>query len=719
LRPVPLRWYRLRWPREVTPEQLAQAFRVLATTASQPVVIETIGLPGRAEHRLALPGGRATVVSKQLRAAIPGLACEGLAGRPETVVNRAVQLRLNTQRRPLTTNDLPGISRALLTALTSLRGSECLVLQWSLGRPLAPMAVPNRLEGLAHESWLGAVLLASFGPPPPLDAEARNALRAKQAEPGWQAALRLGVHATSARRQHQLIAQLVGALRGAEAPGVGFRARAMNTQPVIEARRPWRLPLRLNTSELATISAWPSGATGDLPVDRLASRLMPPTAAIPRSRRILGQATYPGLERPVALAAQDGLRHLHALGPSGSGKSTLLMQLIVQDITAGRSVVVIEPKGDLITDVLSRIPPQRLEDVVVLDPLDREQPVGLNPLQANGRSPELVADQLLGLFHSLYAVHWGPRTQDILSASLLTLARSPGMTLAALPLLLTDAGFRRRIVPRVSDPIGLEPFWRSFEAWSEAERLNAIAPAMNKLRPLLLRPDVRAIVGQARPRFELSEVLTERKVLLVNLAVGEIGPETAALLGSFVIGMLWDAIRGRTAIAPERRHPVFVVLDEFQSYLHLPTNLADALAQARGLGVGFVLAHQFMHQLSADMRSAVLANAQSRVAFRLPAEDARLVAAGSSLTPDDFSNLGAYEGYAQIVAQAAVQPWCSIRTLPPSQPTSDPVSVRAASRQRYGTPRQQIEDELHELYFGRPADADDLTPRRRHPEDRP
>lgn len=484
---------------------------------------------------------------------------------------------------------------------------------------------------------------------------------------------------------------------------------------VIDAVVPrWRLPLRLNARELATISTWPSGLTSELPVSMIGSRLMAPSAAIPRAGRIIGKAIYPGRERPLALSPTDSLRHLHALGPTGVGKSTLLLSLITQDMTAGRAVVVIEPKGDLIADVLQRIPPGRVGDVVLINPADTERPVGLNPLALGGRSPELAADQLLGLFHSLYAAHWGPRTHDILGASLLTLARSSGMTLSALPLLLTDAGVRRRIVSKVADPIGLEPFWAAFEAWSEAERAAAIAPVMNKLRPLLLRPEMRAIVGQTRRSFDLRRVFTERKILLVNLNKGLLGPETSALLGSLVVSQLWQAVLGRAAIAPERRHLVFVYVDEFQDYMHLPLDFADALAQARGLSVGLVLAHQYMHQLDPAMRSAVLANAQSRVAFRLPSEDARLIAAGSVLAPEDFQSLGAFQCYMQLVAKAAVQPWCSASTLPPGKPISDPVVVRAASRSAYGVDRAEIEAHLHELFVGRrQGESDDLSPRRR------
>ena len=229
----------------------------------------------------------------------------------------------------------------------------------------------------------------------------------------------------------------------------------------------------------------------------------------------------------------------------------------------------------------------------------------------------------------------------------------------------------------------------------------------------MLRPELRAIIGQTRG-FDLRQVFTGRKILLVNLSKGLLGPESSALLGSLVVSQLWQAILGRAAIPAERRHPVFVYVDEFQDYLHLPLDFADALAQARGLGVGFALAHQYMHQLDPAMRSAVLANAQSRIAFRLPSEDARVIAAGSSLDPEDFVSLGAFQCYVQLVAQGAIQPWCSMSTVPASKPLSDAAAVRAVSRSSYGTDRAEIEAELNQLLFGgRTTDVNDLEPRRR------
>ncbi len=707
-------WYRLTWPREVKPEQIAQIFRLLAATAGTPVVVEAIGKAGVVTHRLAVPEGRAGSVVNQMRSALPGLAAEATRERPVMGMNRAVELGLSTRRRPLRTDDLEGVSRAVITALAHVGRDEAIGLQWVLVRPVVALAVPSRPGALAHESWIKGLLTAPVGLAQPPDAELSGAIRSKQGDPGWRMTGRLAVQAGSKTRQRQLIRAVLGALRSAEAPGVGFRVRSSNprrfTRPVI----PWRAPLRLNVGELAVVSAWPTGKTEELPVDAIGSRQVAPTAVIRRSGRILGESTFPGRQRPLALTAADSLRHLHVVGPTGSGKSTLLLNLIAQDISAGRGVVVIEPKGDLIADVLERIPSDRIQDVVLIDATDATRPVGLNPLKRGGRSPELVADQLLGLFHALYAAHWGPRTADILGASLLTLARLPDMSLPALVPLLTDASFRRRVVPKVADPIGLAPFWSAFEAWSEPERTTAIAPTMNKLRPLLMRPELRAILGQTKPRFDLRQVFTERKILLVNLARGQLGPETAALLGSLIVSQLWQAILGRSTISPERRHPVFVYVDEFQDYLRLPLDFADALAQARGLGAGFVLAHQYMNQLDAATRSAVQVNAQSRVAFRLPSEDARVIAAGSALASEDFQGLGAFECYLQLVSGSAVQPWCSGRTLPPTKTTSDPDAVRTASRAAYGTPREEVEADIEALVMPKRQRAgDDLGPRRR------
>jgi hypothetical protein len=704
-------WFHLRWPREVTPEQIIELTRILASTGGTPLVIEAVGSAGTVEHRLGLVAGHAESVVDQLRAALPGLAIESLGHRPAVHVNRLVELRLSTRLRPVS-GDIAGTSRALLTALAQAHKHEYLSVQWVLARRLPPRWVPAHATGIDRESWLGALLLAPFSPPKPLDSERRSRLSEKHSAPGWRAIGRIGVSTRDIARQKQLIGVVLGAVRMSEAPGVRWWAVSKNPKRLMRADHGWRRPLHLNVNELTAISTLPVGNVGELPVDVTPSQLMPPTKAIRRSGRIIGRSSYPGAERPVALSAKDSLRHLHVIAPTGAGKSTLLLNLAAQDIEAGRAIVVIEPKADLISGLLERISPERINDVVLLDPTDTENAIGLNPLALHGRSPYLVADELLGLFHSLYESSWGPRTHDILGASLLTLAKLK-LPLTALPRLLSDVNFRRRVLPKIVDPIGLGPFWSNYEAWSEPQRIEATGPVMNKLRPMLLRPEMTAILGQQKG-FDLKRIFTERKILLVNLAKGLVGPETSALLGAIVIAMLWQAILGRVVVPQERRHPTFVFVDEFQNYLHLPTDLADALSESRGLGVGWNLSHQYLHQLGPAMRAGVLANAQSRISFRLAHEDARVLAAGGALAPEDFSSLGAFEAYAQLVADDAVQPWCSIRTLAEGKSISDAQAVRETSRQTYGTSSASVEADLAELFKGhREAGHDDLTPRRR------
>jgi len=278
---------------------------------------------------------------------------------------------------------------------------------------------------------------------------------------------------------------------------------------------------------------------------------------------------------------------------------------------------------------------------------------------------------------------------------------------------------RRRLLGEVDDPVALEPFWAWFESISDAERNQAIAPVLNKLRPFLLRKSVRAIVGQVRPRFRIDDVFTKRKVVLVSLAKGLIGPEAAALLGSLFVAELWQAVLGRGAIAPERRHVVSVYADEFQDYVHLPTDMADALAQARGLGVGLTLAHQHLAQLPANLRASVLANARSRVCFQLAADDAQTMTkfAGEDLEPSDFQRLPRFEAYAQLVVGGEVTDFASMRTLPLPAPTSDRQVIRRLSRERYGRPVDEVEAEIRRLVeVDARAGDDDLGPRRRNGE---
>lgn len=222
---------------------------------------------------------------------------------------------------------------------------------------------------------------------------------------------------------------------------------------------------------------------------------------------------------------------------------------------------------------------------------------------------------------------------------------------------------------------------------------------MNKLRQVLLRPGLRAVVGQRRPTFRLRSVFTEQKILLVNLAEGSLGGEASRLLGSLAVALVWQEILGRVRDSAVSRRPVLVHIDEAQDYLALG-DIGEALAQARGLGVGFTLAHQHLAQLNAAARAAVLANAQSRVAFRLSQEDATALARlvpGGELVPEDYRALPAFQAYLHGLVDGELAAPTSLQTVPLPPITTPLGEVLTASTDRWGQRLDVVERDLLEI----------------------
>ncbi len=328
---------------------------------------------------------------------------------------------------------------------------------------------------------------------------------------------------------------------------------------------------------------------------------------------------------------------------------------------------------------------------MVIDPSD-PCPAGFNPFHGS-RNPALLADAILAVFQDIFADAWGIRTQDILSAALLTLTKIPGASLLWLPALLTDDGFRRKITKQINDPVGLSAFWAGFEALSVAERNQHIAPVLNKVRQFLLRPELRAILGQASPKFQLSDVFTKRRIVLVPLNKGIIGQESAKLLGALIIGQLWTLALSRANLSPEQRHVVGVYIDEVQDYLKLPGDLSDALSQARGLGVALTLAHQYRNQLPLNLRAAIDANVHNKVVFGLNAGDAKEMAAmAPKLDMEDFMLLPRYGVYASLQSSGMSTGWVSGKTTKATAPIRPAFELRAKSMAVYGMETDEVEE---------------------------
>lgn len=687
-----LTWLQLHFQRPVAPATVLELLHLWSSDPRNPRLVLEVRSCLTTQYLLGVPRRAESSVTAMVKQTIHGtqITTDDVY-RPE--VSHTAALRISSRTRALRTGDPEPSTRALLAALHRVVNSEHAVIQIVLGPRKAARVVPIR----PTSSSPGIFGAAPANRP---DSESRSAQRAKEGESGFDCVIRFGVKSASLQRRRSLMAGLLAAARTLESPGAHLRLAPERARRLNDASNPWWWPTALNSSELLGLIAWPIGES-DLPgVPSIHPRLLPPSDLLSATPDlVVAEATAPGHTRAIGLDVGASLRHSWILGPNGTGKSTLLANLVVQNIAAGRGVVVIEPKGDLVHDVLARIPRNRWDDVVLIDPTD-EAPLGLNPLAGTG-SPEGRVEGLLSVFRSLYGDSLGVRSQDILHAALLTLARRGDASLAMVPLLLTNPGFRRSVVRRVAaaDPIALGPFWDWYESMSDENRANVIAPLQNKIRPLILNPGLRAVIGQRKPRITMNDVLSGSKILLVPLRKQVIGAEASRLTGSLVVAELWHAIQRRAALSRSERPPILAVIDEVQDYISMPTDLADALAQARGMGAGFVMAHQYVGQLSPGLRAGFVGNIRSRVLFQLAHDDAATLAKGHpEIGPDDLTALPAFNVYASLATKDGQStPYAAGRTFPLPPAVTDPEVLVKRSREQFGSSLDDVEQDLAAL----------------------
>ena len=698
----PLVWHQLRFALPLAQDAaVGLVERLLADSSLGRVVLELRASSGQATWAVGSSAGERLV--SVVRELVPG--CRVSRGCSRPAVSQAVVVSARPQGTLLATERLSGVVRAVLAALAVTAEGEELVVQLQLGRRFAPQAL-GRVE---PQGWLE---LLGLVPIPSLSGERGRRMRAQVGRHRAAVCLRLGVRAASPLRQRVLLQGLLGALRLAEGPGVRLRARTEHPAKLDGVRRPWRTGLELGAGEIVAMVGWPVGE-GALPATPSAHPRVLPLPQARETQRAFATGVADQAGERLGISIGDALYHTVLLGPTGAGKSTALAHLALADIHAGRGVLLIDPKTDLVADILARIPEQRRDDVVVIDPTS-SRPVGINPLArtqtahgaaspsvgssvpGGGASPELVADTVLATLKGVFAESWGVRVEQVLSAALVTLARTPGATLVDLPLLLTNPAYRQRFMAASgADPLGTGQFWAAYEALSEAQRQQWVGPVLTRLQPFLIRPHLRATLGQAAPSFDLGEVFTRRRIVLVSLNKGVLGAESARLLGSLLVGQLWPLILARAAVEPSRRHVVSVFIDEVQDYLSLPGSLADALAQARSLGTAFHLAHQYRGQLPAALKAGIDANARNKIIFSLSAADAaELARQAIGLEAADFQLLPRFGVYARTMHHGRENPWCHATTLPPTPPMQDALALRAASQARYGQDAAQTEAAL-------------------------
>ncbi len=391
---------------------------------------------------------------------------------------------------------------------------------------------------------------------------------------------------------------------------------------------------------------------------------------------------------------KDRRRHLYIIGKSGVGKSKLLELLLRQDIAHGHGLCLLDPHGDVIEEMLSFVPEDRIEDVCIINPADFEFPVSFNPLaNVDPAFKHQLAQGLIEVLAKQFGANWTPRLEHVFRFTTLALLDYPYATMSGMISMLTDRNYRQKVVEYIQDDM-VKRFWAiEFADWSEKFDTDAIIPLVNKLGQFLAYPMLRNIFGQTGNKVRLEDLMQQKKIIFINLSKGRIGEENSSFFGSMFITKIKQAGMARAALPEDQRDDFYVYADEFQNLV--TDTFENLMSEARKYGLCLTMAHQYIGQLLPKVQAAVLGNVGSMITFRVGGEDA--IRLEAEMTPifraRDMINLGMQEFYIKLMIDGeSYDPFSAetLKIMPPPHPSYKDRIVEA-SRKKFATPLKEAE----------------------------
>lgn len=653
-----------------------------------------------------------TLIADAAKAAWPGTSTTiDRATAPLPAAGRVRGGRLRLARDPrlpvLTEHDTDPL-RAVLAAAGDARDNEHSVVQ-ILARPAHTH--PSRKRQLARtlldvlDPQTSRHAKTSAARRDPVQARQVRAATDKAVEPAWDICVRYAAathNLAPHRRDRARLSGRAHALASAFAVYTGhnaLRRRRVVALGRMIAGRAMRSPDQVSTSELAALAHFPLDDT--VPeLDRARARPIPAPVhgtVGGRDRKRLGRSVT---GRTVTVPVVDARQHMHVVGATGSGKSTLLANTALGEAAAHRAVVVIDPKGDLVDDILDRLPATAADRLVLIDPRQPSPGPAFNPLHVTDPKDAGVAvDQLCGIFARVFGRFWGPRADDALRSACLTLMRHHGANLSLITPLFSDRRTQAELTVGLDDPEGLLGFWDWFGSLQPSMQAQVVGPVLARLRAFLLRDFVKHTVGGQHTTVDFRRLLDTGGILLVRIPKGALGEDTCKLLGSMLVAQIWQAATARTDIPADKRRDATLIVDECHNFLNMPRALDEMLAEARGYRLSLVLAHQNLAQLPKEMQAALSANARNKILFAVSPEDAHQLARHTAphLSDWDLTHPDAYTAAAKLIIDGTDTHAFTLRTDPPADIAGHATLLRttAAERARADTEKAQARSARH------------------------
>ena len=407
---------------------------------------------------------------------------------------------------------------------------------------------------------------------------------------------------------------------------------------------------------------------------------------------------------PFGIKDDDRSRHMYLIGKTGMGKSTVLENMTIQDIENGNGLAFLDPHGKTADLFLEYIPEHRIKDVVYFAPFDTDFPISFNVMEDVGADKRhLVANGLMSAFKKIWVDAWSARMEYILNNIMLALLEFPDSTLIGVNRMLADKDYRKKVVENVTDP-SVKAFWNDeFAKYSDKYMQEAGAAIQNKIGQFIANPLVRNIIGQPKSNLDLRKIMDDKKILIINLSKGRMGEANANLLGSMIITKIYLAAMSRADRSEKELAQLpnfFLYVDEFQNFAN--ESFADILSEARKYKLNLTVAHQYIEQMSDEVRAAVFGNVGTMMTFRVGAYDAEVLEKefAPQFTIEDLVSLGRFQSYLKLMIDGVTSAPFSATTLPPFEKpiVSYVKEIIDHSRATYANPRSVVEDEIKEWH---------------------
>lgn len=477
---------------------------------------------------------------------------------------------------------------------------------------------------------------------------------------------------------------VIGWRKLAAQPGARVIRRAPRLSPSQSLILPaplWPAPTILGCDEVAGLWHLPSVELKTL-INWLPNRFLPaqPHTFIPNGatdRLVLGYAMLSdGTEAPVGPSLRALRQVLHLTAGMGAGKTRALANAAQQFIPNG--MILGDGKGDdvggsLAATTLKYIPLEDEHRLVLIDVLDAEWPIGLNPLYGIDTSSAGGMTQAMGMILALFA-RLDPETwsksqgmqQYAQMGSALVIEAAKNPTFATLKQAIQDENYRVSLLPYCTN-IEVKNFWEvTFPQTGEQQKSSRDA-LLRRLDNLMVDETTRYLLTQPEPTVDFLRCMEEGRIVIMPLPHRTLGG-MAEFIGMLLLQSVMRAAFRRPG-SDQTRTTVPLIIDELQIFIGddgKSKDIQDAITQLRGFGIGGIYAHQTLVQLG-DLRDEMLTNSANRMILRTQEPDASAYAKQfptTDLTAADISGQDYNEHQYVVFAGGEGPPEvCSIRPL--------------------------------------------------------